>query len=168
MPDPLLGMLALSAFPPLHIACTYSAKPTEDKTDAKAESSITKGSQASAQDAYIAEHGEAISQAIRAVVREVVDARHPTPVEAIGKLLMGHGDGAEHAAARNPSSSGKLPEWYKPLPTVPSVQEAPPKTLDDKIDELRTHFPGKTTDTLRKMLEEVQGDVSKCIADSKS
>ena len=128
--------------------------------------------------AYIAKHESVVNKAMNKALTEVIAAKSANPVAAIAQNLLGTTP-TTAPAAREPAlfvpqkSSGGLPSWYDPVRDGPAVAEAapaapPPKSMDDKIDELRGKFPGASTDYLKKLLNEYGGDVDACLAGGKS
>jgi len=137
-----LAIFGVGFLPIIHILCCRS--PPKESTDSKA-GGHEAGSSGSApaidegDRSYLVQYGTEIEEGLGAALKEVISKKSATPLEAIGKLLSG------------PQSSMAM--------ALTKGDEPNEMSLEDKIDELRTMFPGKTTDALRKMLLANGGDV---------
>jgi len=136
-----IAIFGVGLLPIIHILCCRS--PPKESTDSKASTGGSSGSEPGIDEgdrSYLVQYGSEIEEGLGAALKEVISKKSATPLDAIGKLLSG------------PQSSTATTTFAK-------VSEPDEMTMEDKIDELRTSFPGKTTDALRKMLLANGGDV---------
>jgi hypothetical protein len=140
-----VAIFGFGLLPILHIL--FCRSPPKESAGGKAPTGdVEAGSSGSAPEldkgdqAYLLKHGDEIQEGLGAALKEVINQKSASPLEAIGKLLAPQSSSATAATVEGTSAE---------------------MSMEDKIDELRSskYFAGKSTDALRQLLQANGGDV---------